>query len=372
MASIQQRGDNFQLRVKNKLLPRPFFKSFPTREAAAEFGGLLESLLARGIVPANLMSQEPASPLLNSVIDLYVSGAPVTDSDRALLGVIGREVVGVRVQDVNVIWAEGYVRRRKTEENLAPGTIRKRVGSLGRVLDWHLVRTVGSNASNPFRMLPVGYSAYARGAKGAKVDVHRNRRLTALEEAAVRQALGGEKREDRERALRVDPSMALLFDLILDTGLRLKEAYRMRWDQVDLSKRVLRVEGSKGHRGKLKPRVVPLKAGLVAKFSQFANPEFMPSGLLFPYWDGTYNGEYRATSKLSARFAKLFEYAGIDDFIEHDLRHEACCRWVEMRDEAGRWRFSDVEVCLIMGWSNYSMILRYASLRGEDLASRLV
>ena len=36
------------------------------------------------------------------------------------------------------------------------------------------------------------------------------------------------KRADRERALQHDPAFALLFDLIVDTGLRLFEAYRLR------------------------------------------------------------------------------------------------------------------------------------------------
>ena len=64
-------------------------------------------------------------------------------------------------------------------------------------------------------------------------------------------------------------------------------------------------------------------------------------------------------------------HAGVPDMKEHDLRHEACCRWFELRGKDGRWVFSDVEICKIMGWSDYSMVLRYASLRGEDLSSRL-
>ncbi|MCG9015218.1 hypothetical protein, partial [Laribacter hongkongensis] len=59
------------------------------------------------------------------------------------------------------------------------------------------------------------------------------------------------------------------------------------------------------------------------------------------------------------------------DFTEHDLRHEATCRWFSMRDARGAWVFSDIEICRIMGWTDTRMALRYASLRGEDLSSRL-
>ena len=94
-------------------------------------------------------------------------------------------------------------------------------------------------------------------------------------------------------------------------------------------------------------------------------------GLLWPYWSGDAADLAPATRRLSARFASLFRYAGLADITEHDLRHEAACRWFEMRDAAGRWVFSDVEVARIMGWASLAMALRYASLRGEDLAARL-
>lgn len=42
-----------------------------------------------------------------------------------------------------------------------------------------------------------------------------------------------------------------------------------------------------------------------------------------------------------------------------------------MRDASGRWLFSEIEVCKIMGWSSTKMALRYLSLRGEDLSARL-
>ena len=87
--------------------------------------------------------------------------------------------------------------------------------------------------------------------------------------------------------------------------------------------------------------------------------------------DCTPEGRKRASAKLSIRFRVLFEYAGVQDVTEHDLRHEATCRWVELRNR-GHWVFSEIEVCRIMGWTDTRMMLRYASLRGEDLANRLM
>ena len=318
--------------------------------------------------------------LLVAVVRAYLNAAPgLTASDAALLTTIvdRHEIDGLRVSGVSARWAETYVARLK-RRRLTPGTIRKRVGALGRVLDWHLRRDHGAGEGravlNPLRAMPPGYSIYtdadirAAGLEEAPRDQERDRRLLPDEETRIRRALAGEKRPDRERALQVDPALVLLFDLVLDTGLRLSEAFRLRVDQVDLQRRVLRVEGSKGRRGMNKPRVVPLKPGLVVALTAWCKNRI---GLVFPFWDGTVTDKARASRRLSQRFRVVLDYAKVANFTEHDLRHEATCRWFELRDPDGRWLFSDIEVARIMGWSSLAMALRYASIRGEDLAARL-
>lgn len=394
---VRPRGARWELRVKHKLLPRPFYATFATQAEGDSYGQQLDAMLDRGIVPAELLAGEPRAaddPLLVAVVRGYINGAAhLTVSDDKLLGSMLGELVGLRVSAVSYRWAGEWVRRLKVQENLAPGTIRKRVGALARVLDWHLARAVkaGDTAAapvNPLRLLPVGYAQYteaekrevsaAAQAKGLPVpvlqDQRRDRRLALEEEQRVRDALAGTKRPDRERpwtgAAGAGPDLAfdLFFSVIVGTGLRLREAYRLRADQVDTVKGIIRVEGSKGARGQIKPRVVPLQRHLREQLASWCTGRV---GLLWPYWSGTPEDLDPATRRLSARFASLFAYAGVPAMTEHDLRHEATCRWFELRGADGRWVFSDVEVARIMGWSNLSMALRYASLRGEDLAARL-
>jgi integrase len=96
-------------------------------------------------------------------------------------------------------------------------------------------------------------------------------------------------------------------------------------------------------------------------------------GLLFSFWDGDPLSLDRTSNALSKRFKTLFTYAGMPDFTEHDLRHEATCRWASMRNKRDTgWMWSELEICKIMGWSKTDMFLRYASLRGEDLADRFI
>lgn len=161
----------------------------------------------------------------------------------------------------------------------------------------------------------------------------------------------------------------LLFDLIVNTGLRLSEAFRLRVDQYDAQRGVINVEGTKGERGRIKPRVVPLVPALRPVLADWCKARV---GLIFPFWNGDPEETKRASARLTHRFKVLFDYAQVPDCTEHDLRHEATCRWVTMRDKAGRWMWSEVEVCKIMGWTDTKMFLRYASLRGEDLADRML
>jgi len=379
--SIQPRGRKFQLRVTHRLLQKPFFSTFDAEGEAETYRDQLVALLNRGIVPAELLA--PAAkvddPLVIQMIRDYTKGASLSDSEDGILNTLMDDVATLKRGRMTMQWADQWVRDMKVKANLAPGTIRKRVGALARVLDWYTHRNTPDGTvpvANVLRLLPRGYSVYSKAEadlveatdKKAKRDISRERRLPASDEALIMRALRGEKRADRERALKADPAFELLFLLIIDTGLRLREAYTLRVDQVHLERRLLDVDGGKGHRGAIKKRFVPLKPGLVELLRPWCADR---SGLLFPFWSGEKDELARTTGRLSTRFSKLFEYAGVEDLTEHDLRHEATCRWVTLRDAQGRWTFSDIEVCRIMGWTDTKLMLRYASLRGEDLADRL-
>ena len=69
---IQQRGRRFQLRITSKLLSRPFFHSFDTWEEAHSYGTQLEAMLARGVVPQDLLIrlQEPKARSDAAVVDV--------------------------------------------------------------------------------------------------------------------------------------------------------------------------------------------------------------------------------------------------------------------------------------------------------------
>jgi integrase len=147
----------------------------------------------------------------------------------------------------------------KLDKNLTPGTIRKRVGTIARLLDWHLKREALDGQqplANPLRLLPKNYSAYndheravlnAGGTKQVKTDQSRDRRLHDGEDQAIRAALRGQKRDDRQRPLALPEGDALydLYDTIVNSGLRLREAYSLRVEDVRLALRTIHVASSK-------------------------------------------------------------------------------------------------------------------------------
>jgi integrase len=343
-------------------------------------------MLARGVVPSELLapSDRPSEdPLVDQLLSSYQRTAvQLTDSDEQLLQTVRGDLAGLRVSALTYSWAENWVAamKIKRERPLAPGSIRKRVGALARVLDWHHRQRMAAGATtlpaNPLRLLPRGYSQYNPAdqrelTKLQRLPAHdqvRDRRLLPAELQRIRAALAGAKREDRERAWPTEPAFVMLFELILATGMRLREAYTLRVDQLDLARGVIRVEGTKARKGEKKPRLMPVRPELRERLQAYATGRV---GLLLPFWSGAPADLRRVTNRLSARFGTLFEYAQVPDFTEHDLRHEATCRWFELRDSRGGWTFSEIEVCRIMGWKDTRMALRYASLRGEDLAARL-
>ena len=380
--NIQQRGSSWQVRIDNKILPKRIFVTFKQEDAARKYAEQIEAMLARGVLPVDLLQDEKSrrGPALGRTIASYIATVDVAPTDLMTLHSLTKEVGTALTTDVNARWTDEWVKRMKLDENRAPGSIRKRVGSLARVLDWYIRSTLKDGASapaNPLRMMPRGYSQYTATeavklqsvGKNVKTDKQRDRRLSEPEYARVVNALAGGRRIGRERPLTIDLDFSLLFELIVNTGLRLSEAFKLRVDQLDLKKGVIRVEGSKGERGRLKPRVVPLAPSLRPVLLKHCAGRV---GLIFPFWDGSPEDKVKGSARLSHRFTTLFDYAEVPDFVEHDLRHEATCRWVTMRDKSGQWMWSESEICKIMGWTDPKMLLRYASLRGEDLADRML
>jgi integrase len=367
MASIKARPNGtFQLSVKNRLLPKTFWATFDTYEAAEQYGDQLEALLAQGVVPSALLEQDKprqqAWPVGRCIAE-YVRHIPVPVSDVKLLDTIRPALASVSSTALNYDWAEAWITRMKRHDYLAPNTIRHRHGALARCFDWMLRKHPDIMAQNPQRLLKRGFATYndadiaepARLGKPPRVDVERDRRLTTEEEKSILDVLNSY------------PDERVFFILALETAMRMRECYTLHLGQVNIAKRTIHLERSKNG----DTRQVPLSsvaARLLDDYIVQARDAIRARGdRLFPFWDG--NNAVRAldetTSDVSRAFARFFARAGIDDVTFHDLRHEATCRLYERTD------LPDVLISKITGHRDPRMLRRYASLRGSELAGHL-
>lgn len=388
MARARQKpSGKWEIGLRHPSLPggRKYF-TFDTEAEANAYGEQWLLMKMANIAPPDeLLKPAPvASKSLGYVIRMWASSGLAAPSQQSPLGSLMSEVGDVKLSDATYAWLSGYVQQLKVKNNLAPNSIRHRIQALGRAIDEYLRHNPDVVMQNPVRLLPKGYSSYtdvdkrlaeANGGKH-KVDVTRDRRLHTGEEQMIIAVMQGHKPDGRRCALHLQGGNALvtMFIMIVYSGLRLREAYTLKRGQIDLTNKVMRVQCSKQWRGKVVFRDVPIRPEVHKALTDYlATRHLLPTANLFPFMEEEPDMTLKkVTQRLSERFKSAFNFAGCQGLNEHDLRHEATCRWLELRDANGQWVFRLEEINRIMGWSsNSTMAQRYASFRGTDLAQRI-
>ena len=353
-------------------------RNFPTRDEAAVYKVLRLMELNSGAVLPELKKTPTVSPQLSQVLQDYLDSntARIAQSDRPEVERLQRSIK-ISLAQMTTGWVDDWVREMKRKDLVAPGTIRKKVESLARAVEWwwRQKHQDGVMPGNPLRTLPIGYSTYtdADVPKGQEkpVDTSRDRRLGVDEYQRIQAAIQGLPRPDRERPWgKADDrqDFLTLFRLIVATGLRLREAYKLRWVDVKFDLFTIHVRDSKTGA----KRDAPMSPQVEAWMRDYREHRTGRDNV-FPWWGGSEDEDVlkQLTNRLTHRFKSLFAYCECVDLTEHDLRHEATCRWVEMKGSDGRWMYRTEEVQRITGHKNSAMFQRYLSMRGSDLAERM-
>ena len=383
MAAKRRRSSgNWEYVVKRKmLLDAPLYLSFENEAEGDTYVKRLEALLDKGIVPAEFRKAKDEITTIGDAIRGYLVAQHVTPSDRSGLAVLFSRIGDTRVSAVDYLWAESWVAELKRTQRLSPTTIRHHVGALARCFDWAERRGVVALMPNPLRKLPRNYSIYtavdaaaarALGYEAGK-DVERDRRLLPHEEVRIRAILAGEIPEGRQRSfdLRWQGALECLFELALESAMRMREMYTVSLDQVDFPNKTFFLDKTKnGDKRQVPLTSVALKAlrlymKQVKKHERNMKGFLFDNGRLFPWWDGRQESLRMTTSLLSRQFARIFEVAGCGNLRFHDLRHEATSRLFE------KTKLSDVQISRITGHKDPRVLRRYANLRGTDLAAQL-
>ncbi len=251
-------------------------------------------------------------------------------------------------------------RTEKGKVGLAASTVNRRVATLKAVMnkavEWDVI------PANPLSKI-----------KPMKIDKKsRVRYLSKKEEASLRDSL--EKRESDIRAgrqagnawrevrryktlPRLDAAFADYLKpmvlLVLNTGLRRGEVFNLRWEDVDLKKKQIVVEGVTAKSGQ--SRFIALNSEAWA---------------LLKDWKEQAQGDWVFTSPVTDKrfdnikrsWESLRERAGLSDFWFHDLRHTFASKLVM----AGEDLYTVKE---LMGHSTILMTERYAHLSPEHKVS---
>lgn len=360
MASKRLRGSKWEYVVKRAgVLDAPLYLTFADEAEGDEYCRKLEMLLDRGIVPTD---HRPVSRV-TSVSDLvhrYMDEKVVKEKDAAVLRTVERAVGKASLAGIDANWVDGWISDMKRVDKLAPATIRAKVGALARCADWGVRKKLLVLPDNPLRTLPEGYAGYtdddALLAGIRKEDTERDRRLEPGEEDAIRRvlAVGVLPRKQQPLVLEHGEALTALFDLALESAMRLREMYTLTVDQVHLDKRTVFLDKTKNG----DKRAVPLSTVAVHLLTGRGD------AMVFPWWSPGVS--LKLTSNyLSKLFASVFEVAGCGDLHFHDLRHEATSRLFE------RTKLLPEQIMKITGHRSHRMMMRYLNLRGSDLADKL-
>jgi integrase len=329
MATFRKRGPyQWQAQVRKKGHPQQT-KTFDTRAAAAAWARAIEVEMDKGVFVSRA---EAESTTLKELLERYLAevtpqkkgAAPEATRIRALL----RHPLAQRI----VATIRGVDIARYRDERLkqvSPATAKRGLVILGHLFEVAR-KEWGIHVHNPVRDIKLPPN-----------NRPRDRRLQAGEDGEEARLLKA-CREAR------NPFLLPVVRLALETAMRQSELLRLRWEHIDLTRRIAHLPDTKNGDS----RTVPLSTTAVNVLRSL--PRSL-HGQVFP-------GHTPEAIKRS--YIRAVRRAGLEDLHFHDLRHEATTRLFEKG-------LNIMEVASITGHKDLRMLRRYTHLKAEDLARKL-
>jgi integrase len=332
MANFRKRGpQQWQAQIRKKGYPAQV-KTFSTRSAAERWAREVEHQMDQG---AFISRSAAESTTLGELLTRYLEEITPTkrgaESETARLRALRRDPLAQRM----VASIRGVDIARYRDERLhkvAPATVKRDL-----VIVSHLFEVArkewGLPVANPVRDI-----------KSPAHSKARERRLEA--------GWGGQEDEEGRllKACREARNGYLLplVQLALETAMRQGELVSLRWEHIDLGRRIAHLPDTKSGEA----RTVPLSTTAIETLRS------LPRHLNGQVFSGL------TTQAVKLAFARAVHRAGLTDLHFHDLRHEATSRLFERG-------LNLMEVASITGHQDLRMLRRYTHLRAEDLAKKL-
>ena len=362
MASITRRGDlQWQARVRRKGYPVQI-KTFNTRAEAEAWARLIESEIDRGVFVSRA---EAESTTLAEALDRYdreiaaskkgyVQEASLLRTWKSTV-IASRPMASVRSADIAKLRDDWL---KQTNPPLKPASVVRRLAVLYHVFSIARKEWWMESLLNPLELVrkPPANNARTRRIAAAGTDTDSPRQTEAGELERIVAASGS------------DLLPAIIW-VAVETAMRRGEIVDLRWEHVDLRRRVAHLPDTKNGSS----RDVPLstRAVEVLKEQQKAARTRSNDGRVFPIRsDAVTRAFERAVERARAVYITECNDAGkapsksyLMDLRFHDLRHEATSRLASI--------FPMHELAKITGHRDPRMLMRYYHPHAEELAKRL-
>lgn len=376
MAAINKRGPyQWRAQIRKHGFP-PLSKTFTTKAEAEAWAKMNESEMARGVWVSR---GEAEATTLGEALERYE--AEVTPKKKSAAGersflriwrgiaLAKRSLASIRSADVAKLrdtWLQEY----------EPSTVLRRLAVLSHVFTIARKEWGMESLSNPVELVRKPQPNDARTRRIAVAD-----QATSAPGAEDAESERGTQDGELERVVAASGSAVLpsIVRLAVETAMRRGEIVTLRWEHVDLKRRVAHLPATKNGSA----RDVPLSSSAVSVLQALMDAQDADtdadadadaegsSGRVFDIRNDAVTRAFeRAVKRARQRYVEECTETKqrpdgkfLTDLRFHDLRHEATSRLASI--------FPLHELTKITGHKDPRMLMRYYHPRAEDLAKRL-
>ncbi len=332
----------WNVRIRRKGLP-PLSRSFSTKSAAEAWARATEASIEAGTWKDD---SEARSTSLRELLSLYGKKVVPTKKGRLPDEARIRTLMADPLSRYTLSHLDTAALARWRDARLRAGakgsTVNRELNLISSVINWAR-KDLMIEVDNP-----VAHMRRPKNPPG------RDRRLEPGEEERLLAALvsyresrpGPSRTGDYARGTR-NRFIKPIVQLALETAMRQGEILELRWEHVDVRKRIAFLPSTKNGDS----RTVPLSSRAIAVFDSLTPQS---EGRVFPI----------SADALKRAWKRATANAGLEDLRFHDLRHEATSRLAEKLPNV-------IELSAVTGHKDLKMLKRYYHPRAEALALKL-
>lgn len=342
MAAFEKRGNGYRAIVRRKGFPA-LRATFDTKEEAQRWAVLTERKLAeerqlgrhQDLAEAMKLSVGDALSLYAEQVTPDKKGEGARKTEISRINRIQQDAIGaLKLADVRSRDVLAYVGRLRAAK-LSPNTIRLYLAILS-----HLFTVARTQWSMDMLVNPV------TGVRKPKLPRGRERRLAI-----------GEESDLIEATLDINPELANIVILALETAARRGEIMGIQWCDVDLTKHTVTLRDTKNGEA---IRIAPLSERAEAVFTR--QKAKLPAPLKEKDKRKSVWASYQTGAGMYKSYTRATERIGSDGLTFHDLRHEATSRLFERG-------LNPMVIQAITGHKTVQMLKRYTHLQTESLVA---